>query len=422
MAGPSLWSKLARLWASRPRCREVLGQMNPKSRPFLEPLGDRNLMSAVPTLIHPIQPIVLLQSSNTPVVLSADGTVIPIVVGSQDYDSSASLTNGKSDPATDHDAKTSDQGVGDAMIESSFTSPIHAPQFDAAGGIWNSAAVNLPVEADLAARLQQILGMQWEYNTNSRGMDGPGEREWAGELRLLSDTSVLTYLLRPGLDARSERRESDTGTTQSGVLDQPPERPDGSGIETVLIERNENLGLNRSMATIFRQDPSNEEETVESPASLQPEYLVAYDGKLPAPQTQLLPLEDGGRALVAALVAGAAEQNSYSAPTDSPAAYEPLTGSAVGLESGRTLGADHEVEVTATQPPTKVESPQNSLFEASDFEERFHEVDRIEWPALGEAARPAIHLIDALFAVGMFHLYCRESNYTDGNARREKPS
>jgi hypothetical protein len=298
-------------------------------------------------------------------------------------------------------AATTDPGDGGHV-----STHVHAVEVSRYGG---DAAVTTDAvfSQTLSQALQDLLVVR-----AARGQ-GAEQYEPGGPEHVLYDQGVLAYLLRPYIEGRDDRRGAvgEGGPQAGGVVEDETGRPEANAAEALALERTDGPGIARSMAAVFREQLPDEQTGEEVPAGKMPDLLVSYSPDSPAPQAELLPLEDGSRALVAALVAGVPVDNPDT-PQGTPANAEPApTGSAVGLDSG---------------PPAQ--SLPVAPVEARPASDATPEVPAVAAPAAAgdkgfdpeRVSRPAIRLLDALFAAGACHLYWMARIDDADDRRREK--
>lgn len=276
---------------------------------------------------------------------------------------------------------------------------------------------SLPEAADQAAELQQLLLTRGV--TGGEGVEGAilsavakTEEEYAryaSQEHPLSDQGLLAFLLRSRAeDDPGERHAAGEGARTFGAAFGAEGRADAAGPETLPVEKADGAAIARSLAAAFREEgpgTGGGEETVGASA---PALLVSCDEGLPPPRAELLPLGDGNRVLVAALVAGV--------PTDGPeAASEPpsnsddaLTGSPVGLDGGPRESDLGSVPAGAEGDPAP--SPVAGLEVSGPAAEYIpcdgalgHPAGDIRPAEAGSATRWL--LLDAVFAAGVFHLW-----------------
>jgi hypothetical protein len=279
------------------------------------------------------------------------------------------------------------------------------------------ADVSLPEAADQAAQLQQLLLTVGVNDVEGRGAANLGgaakaEEEYARYVfqeHPLSDQGLLAFLLRSRAeDEPGDRHAAGEGGRAFGAAFGAEGRADAAGPETVPAEKADGAAIARSLAAAFREEGPGENAGEEMTGVVAPALLVSCDEGLPPPRAELLPLGDGNRVLVAALVAGA--------PTDGPQvaselpsnADDALTGSPVGLDGGVRESDLGPVPVGAEGDPAA--SPLPGLEVSGPAAEYVpcdgalgHPAGDIRPAEAGPATRWL--LLDAVFAAGVFHLW-----------------
>jgi hypothetical protein len=268
-----------------------------------------------------------------------------------------------------------------------------------------------PAGGPLADELQQVL-VSRSASPNLGGLEEFGKGVLAAE-RTLSDRTVLAYLLRPYITDHTDRHSAvGDGVSPFGSPGDEPARPDAPGGEFILWDRTDGPAIARSLAAVFREELPGDEAFGENPVGKTPDVLVTYEPDLLTPQAELLPLEDGNRALVAALVAGVAQKDV------SPAGLAERdgmpAGSPVGLDSGPPAALALPAEAGASETPGELAPPLagEALPDASIG------LSRIDpGHGRGKGDRPTVRLTDAIFAAGVFSLYYLVDDF-GGRARR----
>jgi hypothetical protein len=462
MAG-SFWLRLVRWW---PSSSEVVRGAR-QSRPCLEQLGDRTLLST--STLNPVvrlldgtappspgwgaAPVLVAYGSGSPAASASaaanPGPFVEAVAGANGtasahsaWGAAAPVAHGVDGPAESGSpaARVSQllNGVAGAtrvvtpgdtylypqppagekagkadFVENFTASPFANPASD--------GTIDAATQAAVGARLQQILN-------NQRGLGGGdasrGEMEeyWralGGSTHLLNDINVLVYLLRPALESRGDRRDTEVDVRQADAAEEGPLRPDAAGTEIILAERIDGPGISRSLAAVFREEQLTEEMKDEIRAGSSPGQLVTDDLELPVPQAELLPLEDGSRALVAALVSTTPTE-SDSPPPRLAIPTDTLTGCPVGLDSSPVAAARPSEPAV---PPQSAEAPlpAGNTADGSLPDAAFGPATREGWHDAGDVARPTIRLLDALFVAGIFHLYGRVDTTPARDPWRKQP-
>lgn len=403
MAGSSFWRRLARLWphavGTRPR--------PPLAPVWLEQLGDRTLLSGflraydLPLLAEQVYPAAPAAAEGVRLDLSASSLdALRLLAGSR----LGPAAEGGHGPNSGADAQgagldvNSPDGGGyrDAFPQGGSSAGFKKTPIELGPG-------NLLDEGDLGGQLQQV------YVDRSEGTDLDNMEEYGKEYvateRALDDRTVLEYLLRPNAADHTDRHSTGDGSSFGGPEDDAS-RPDAAGTELILSDRTDGPSIARSLAAVFREELPGDEMFGENPAGKTPDVLVSYEPDLLPPQTELLPLEDGSRALVAALVAGAPEQDV--APADPSQRDAAPFGSPVGIDSGPAAGASAAEPSAVPEAPTDAAPPQagmkpQPISKPSDAAPALPRVA----PGLDAAGgdRPTLRLADAVFAVGVFSLY-----------------
>jgi hypothetical protein len=417
MLGFSFWSLVARLWP-----RQANGGRRPATRshlrPDLEQLSDRTLLSTllggfapgagfgVPGDSLPAALVNWPQGSQT--VVTANATVFLDAVHMLSDRLAEAVANGDVTVAPVPDS----QGRGIDVTDPSRDGRISI-LFGATAHVGSENFSDNP-ETDAIFQMQsfgqlQHLQFAFEDGGGERFADidfvGPLEigRPFGGPERLWNDQGAAESVVRPYLEERGDRRETIDDGQQADDADDDA-RPDATGSEALLSERSDGLGIARSLAAVFREQVPGENPEEEAPAETVSDLLVSYEPDLPAQQAELLPLEDGSRALVAALVAGVPADNP-DAPSDVPTNPDAtLSGVPFGIDSGSpSVRPAPAPTVTEREPGVVAEAP-------ADAEQ-----------GAPEAARPAVRLLDALFAAGVVHIYLSRGD-ADADDRRRGPS
>jgi hypothetical protein len=251
----------------------------------------------------------------------------------------------------------------------------------------------------LADELQQVL-VSRSASPNLGGMEEFGKAILAQE-RTLSDRTVLAYLLRPYITDHGDRHSATgDGGSPFGTLGDDSARPDAPGGEFILWDRTDGPAIARSLAAVFREELPGDEAFGENPVGKTPDVLVSYEPDLLTPQAELLPLEDGNRALVAALVAGVAQKDASSA---GPAQGDgTLAGCPVGIDSGAPVALPLPAEPGESETPGDPASPRAGAA-LPDAATGLWRIDSAHGDRWGD--RPTVRLTDAIFAAGVFSLY-----------------
>jgi hypothetical protein len=241
-----------------------------------------------------------------------------------------------------------------------------------------------------------------------------------GATRVPGEQDALAYLAGPYLDVVADRRTAANATPLDAAPREGSAPGDVVALSMVVPESStDDAGVSRSMAAVFRELAASEESGAELPASRLPEVLVSYLPENLPSRVELVPLEDGSQALVAALVADVTDGNAAEPPcTDlipagSPVGTEP--GPAPELAPAATeAGRVGESEwIDEDLPPSFVElgrardsgvTAESALFKANSFV-RSAELGRQDTGAL-----------DAVFAAGLIPL----SHSVEGRDARER--
>jgi hypothetical protein len=413
MLGFTLWSRITGLW---PRRSSVCGRPAAPAhvRPGLEQLVERILLSGIP----PASPPGPAAASHQPTPaawlkkLKESDTVTPVDTGvGHDHVHRVKNHPGEGDADSGEYFPYSPGSPGQVAAGTDPGDGGHAStllESEAAPGFAGPVTVmsDEVFSQGLSEALQELL--------IARGTRGQGDEQYetSGAEHVLNDQSVLAYLLRPYIEEHDDRRgpPGDTGP-QAGVVEDDAGRPEANAAGALASERIDGPGIARSMAAVFREQPPGEQTGEEVPAGKVPDLLVSYSPDLPAPQAELLPLEDGSRALVAALVAGVPGDNPDTS-RGTPANAEPApTGSPVGLDSGPPPAsppvAPVEIVPAIGGTPEVPARPAPAAAGDKGFDpEQF--------------SRPAFRLLDALFAAGACHLYWMARVDEADDRRREK--
>jgi hypothetical protein len=386
MAGFSFWRRVARLWPqgrSTARARPRL----PRAPLWLEQLGDRTLLSATGWAYGPRLLPVVIELARPP--MPEGGSVVT--------------------PANPLGAQAAGTDAGDADAYGHRTVLPPGGLIGGPPGRLNYEQAPLAAPDDSSAMLQEL------YVTRAESGDDRGDyREYDMLDRAMSDRTVLGFLLRPYVTDRDDRRDSaGEGTNATGGAADDLGRPDGAGLDFTLADRADGPAIARSLAAVFREELPGDEAFGENPAGKMPDVLVSYEPDLLAPQAELLPLEDGSRALVAALVAGVPQR----APSpDAADSRESPAGAAVGIDSGPPV-AEGVAWPAESQPPAGPESPADAAPQpqaALDHRPASVEHGRLQAdPEDGgtREGRTAVRLLDALFAGGAFSLFYLADHY-----------
>jgi hypothetical protein len=275
---------------------------------------------------------------------------------------------------------------------------VAAPGYAGASAVMSDAVLG----QGLSEALQELLVTRVTTRDQVDQQYEPG-----GPEHVLYDQSVLAYLLRPYIEEHDDRRgPAGDGGPQVGVVEDDTGRPEANAAGALASERIDGLGIARSMAAVFREQLPGEQKAEAVPAGTMPDLLVSYGPDLPAPQAELLPLEDGSRALVAALVAGVPGDNPDTSQGTLASAEPAPTGSPVGLDSGPPAVTSPAAPVESG--PVMDETPE---LPAAAGDKGF---------GPEQASRPAFRLLDALFAAGACHLYWLARVDEADDRRREK--
>ncbi len=383
MAGFSFWRRVARLWPQG-RSTARARPRPPRSPLWLEQLGDRTLLSATGWAYY-LRLLPGVIELARPAMPDGGGSV---VTPANTLEAQAVGTDARSTDLYGHRTVLPPGGPnGGPLTRLNYEpAPLAAP--DVSG-----------------AMLQQL------YVTRSDPGDYRGDyREYDMLDRDLGDRTVLAFLLRPYVTDRDDRRDAaGDGTNPTGGADDDPGRPDGAGLDFTLVDRADGPAIARSLAAVFREELPGNEAFGENPAGKMPDVLVSYEPDLLAPQAELLPLEDGSRALVAALVAGVPQREGSVDATDP---RESPAGSPVGVDSGPPV-ADGVAWPAESQPPAGPESPADAAPQRQSQAARDHRPESVEYGRLqadpedggAREQRAAVRLLDALFAGGAFSLF-----------------
>jgi hypothetical protein len=440
MAGSSFWSRLIHSW--RPRTRAERNIPRPRHRLDVERLGDRTLLSGFTTLVEigpgfePVHQEVLYSFPLLQIVHTANDPIRLVeaeyssIETSPPADIAVAAFPSSSDASRFERSPVGADGSGHSIkLAQSSQESIYSQD--------SSPGADNPGQGDSRDEGLQLLFSRWQglggeqgAEPNFSGLDGyqrgPEEMDHA-----ILEQGMLASLLRPEDSERGERSYLvDSGTRDSDVSEDDSSRPDTAGTELLMTERIENPILSRPLASIFRDQQPNEPVEEEAPADRVPDLLVSYDPDLSMPQTELLPLEDGSSAVVAALVAGVVT-DSGAVPLTVVNPETTLTGSPVGLDSGPPVAdrspvvpSTQESQAVAAEPPagaprtarTTCNSP-GTLLSGSAADQLPPEED---WLGSGGTARPTSRWFDALLAAGVVVLNRHADGSTAQDRRRKR--
>lgn len=413
MAGLAYWLWLVRLWPRRTRIART-----PSRAPLrvgIEPLGDRTLLSGFarfaeigpsiefvrnysfrayelePTVQASIEPTVVLVdeiSSAEPIALAkrTDGAVPDA------YDSVRADRN-------DTGAATGGETISFPAITPAAPMPINW-QIPIPDG--PSARSGRDDRAQLFVNFPQGPDGDQIGEPNMPGPAGNQRGPDTGE-RASFEQGMYASMLRPTETDRIDRRDGSTPGSEASDDETP--RADAGGTEFPSIDRIENPVLSRPLSSIFRDQRTDTEVEEETPAGRVPDLLVSYDPDLSVPQAELLPLEDGGRALVAALVAGSGNdsEGAHAAATSTEGTP---AGSPVGIDSGPPV-AEWSADAPVTTAPAEAPPVTTRASHVTDNGPGPVSSDSAlelpledTWAGVGESARPNVKWLDALFAAG----------------------
>ncbi len=249
---------------------------------------------------------------------------------------------------------------------------------------------------EVAAEIRLIALAPGELVT---GRYGPSEVGDQGENEMLAERAIQAFDSQSAVALALRDSAADAADRGPGGGERAAEasqdeagRPTADSSETAVMERPDAVGVSRSMAAVFRKQPSEgEAEAAEMAPEKLPQLLVVYDPEPSTPRAELLPLGDGEHALAAALVtdAQAGPNNAAPAPAFEQDSLPP--GSPVGL-----FGTPSAVTVTGEDEAVPgvpgTDRPAGSETTATDgvFGRAFHflavtlssRVKRLGWTAV----------------------------------------
>jgi hypothetical protein len=408
MANSSFWSWLTRNRLPRPArggasCR----------RPALEQLGDRTLLSAgigwgvlSEQTGADLRPALeafrtILKADDTPARGAREELLYRLeALSMADVPVSSTVAEG---------GEYTGRGLGGDTLGSKWSNPTPGSIDVLTRELSMYSSGDLVDLNGVAAQIQQVLVSRpapapAPDHPAEGGTGAPGEyeREYALPPHPLSDPGVLAILLRTRATDHDERRDASDRGGETEAKAPADARPEAAGLETLPLERNDGTAVSRSLAAAFREESAVTLATIESPAGKGPDLLASYDAASPPPRAELLPLADGGRALVAALVEGVPVDTT--APASDAAALAPaLTGVAVGLDSGSPEGDPAPLPAApaaASATPCGTHVARDASLSDAAF--------------VGDWGR-ARYVLDAVFIAGLFHLY----RYADAILERD---
>jgi hypothetical protein len=405
MAARSFWSRFTRLW-SKPPISERFARRS-RLRPNLEQLGERTLLSGY-SLVQANGLLLVEVNISTPATQTPQQIQEP---GSVAHSENTALNDLRQAAATEPVSVTLDfsggaagsNALGTAGSER-LTVSLQTLSDNGAGVATNGISLDWTFQLGLVDQyLQRFIGRLESHVPDIVVVDGE-TRPWADNAP--RDEGALPYLLETRFGQLNDRREvgGDDGLlndASDGLLPM-----DGVSTPAIVPMKNEGIAAGPSLATIFRERLTGEEAGVEAPAGPLPECLVSYELEVTAPRTELLPLEDGSHALVAALVNDLPSENTATSPSESTNSEAFSIGAAVGIGSDSSANTE-----PLSLRPDSVSEPACSADEASPASAA------LDWPVNASAVR----LIDFVFILGAVPLYWSSQGTANEDATRSQP-